>query len=105
MVISFALYKECNISLISLSRFSDASHAFTYVRAIDNFWSICLGVNILRLEWPEKPVNILRLEWPEKPVPSIFIGNILLSKALRSLSLSLKRLYKFLRTSFSCFFL
>ena len=93
MVISFALYKECNISLISLSRFSDVSHAFTYVRAIDNLWSICLGV------------NILRLEWPEKPVPSIFIGNIFLSKTLRSLSLSLKRLYKFLRTSsFSCFF-
>ena len=51
----------------------------------------------------------MRLEWSEtlseKPVPSIFIGNILLSKALRTLSLPSKRAYKFLRVSlFSCFF-
>ena len=47
----------------------------------------------------------MRLEWSEKPVPSIFTGNILLLKALRTLSLPSKRLYKLLRTSsFCCFF-
>ena len=35
------------ICLISLSKFSDALPSFTCARAIYNFWSICLGVNIL----------------------------------------------------------
>ena len=59
------------------SKFSDVLPAFTCARAIGNLWGICLGVNILRLEWSEKPV----------PLPVVFIGNILLSKALRTLSL------------------
>ena len=46
----------------------------------------------------------MRLEWyetlPEKPVPSILIGNILLSKASRTLSLPLKNAYKLSRISF-----
>ena len=54
--------------------------AFTCERAMGNLWSICLWVNILRLESPEKLVSLA------------FIGNVLLSKALRSLSLHLKRL-------------
>ena len=53
--------------------------ALTYAIAIGNLWCICLGVNILRLEWSET--------LSEKPVPSIFIENILLSKALKTLSL------------------
>ena len=58
---------------------------------------ICLRVNILRLEWSE----ILS----EKPVPSIFIRNILLSKASRTLSLPSKSGYKFLIIPFFfCFF-
>ena len=54
--------------------------AFTYARAIGNFWIICLGVNILSLEWS----RFKRL------VPLVFVGNILLSKASRTLSLLLK---------------
>ena len=46
LVISFAGYKEYIISLISFSKFSDVLPAFTCV--INNLWSICLGVNILR---------------------------------------------------------
>ena len=50
-------------------------YLFYMSQAIGNLWSICLGV------------NILRLECPKKPVPLVFIGNIYLSKALRTLSL------------------
>ena len=71
--------------------------AFICARAIGNLWCICLVVNIFRLEWSET--------WSEKPVPSMFIGNILLSKAWRTLSLTSKRLYKFPRTSFLFFYL
>ena len=79
-----------------LSNILSGSDAFA--RAIGNLWSICLGVNILRLEWSET--------LSEKPVPSIYIGNILLSKALRTLSLTSKSAYKFSRaSSFFCFFL
>ena len=53
--------------------------ALTCAIAIGNLWCICLGVNILRLEWSET--------LSEKPVSSIFIENILLSKALKTLSL------------------
>ena len=52
---------------------------FTYARAIGIFWSICLGVNTLRLK-----------ALSEKPEPSIFIGNVLLPKVLRTLPLSLQ---------------
>ena len=80
------------ICLISFSKFSDELPTFTCTRAIS-----CLVVNILRLEW---------LTLSGKPVTSIFIGNILLSKILRTLSLHSKRLYKFSRaSSFCCFFL
>ena len=61
------------ICLISLSKFWDELPTFTCARAIS-----CLVSNILRLEW---------LTLSGKPVTSIFIGNILLSKTLRSLSL------------------
>ena len=72
-------------------KFSDIVPVFTCVRAIGNLLSICLKDNILRLEWSET--------LPEKPVSSVFIENILLSKALRTLSLTSKRSYKILRTS------
>ena len=89
-MISFAQYKEYMICLISFSQFSDMLPAFTLL------WGICLGVNTFRLECSES--------LSEKPVPSIFIGNILLSKALRTLSLPSKGLYKFSRSSPLCFF-
>ena len=96
LVISFAWCEEYMTFLISFSKFSDVLPAFTCAKAIDNHWSICLGVNIFRLEWSET--------LSKKPVPAIFIGNILLSKALRTLSLTSERLYKFSRTSsFYCF--
>ena len=67
------------ICLTSFSKFSDVLPAFTCARTIGDLGNICLRVNILRLEW-SKTLS-------EKPAPSIFIGNILLSKALRTLSL------------------
>ena len=85
------------ICIISFNTFSDVLPGFTCTSAIGNHGSVYLGVNVLRLKWSET--------LSEKPLPSIFIGNILLSKALRTLSLPSKRLYTFLRTaSFSCFF-
>ena len=47
LVISFSQYKEYMIFLISFNMFSDVLSAFTCASAIDNLWSICLGVNIL----------------------------------------------------------
>ena len=96
-MISFARYKEYMIGLISFSKFSDVLPAFTFARAIGYLWSISLEFNILRLKWSET--------LSEKPVSSIFIGNTLLPKALRTLSLPSKRLYKAQRTSFFFCFL
>ena len=53
LVISFARYKEYIICMISFGKFSDVLPALTCAKAIGNLWSTCLGVNILRLEWPE----------------------------------------------------
>ena len=75
------------ICMISFSKFSDVLPAFTCERAIGNIWSICLGVDNWGLELSE----ILS----EKPMPSIFIGNVFLSKALRTLSLSSKEYISF----------
>ena len=36
------------ICMISFSEFFDVLPAFTCAGAIDNLWSICLGVNIFR---------------------------------------------------------
>ena len=75
-------FARCNkymICLTSFSKFSDVLPAFTCARTIGDLWNICLRVNILRLEW-SKTLS-------EKPAPSVFIRNILLSKALRTLSL------------------
>ena len=73
--------------LISFSKFSHVLPAFTCTRAIiANLLSICLGVNFFKLEWSKTLF--------EKPVLSIFIGKILLSKALRTLSSPSRRLYK-----------
>ena len=83
--------KEYMMRLISFSKFSDVLSAFTCTRAIGNLWSICLGVNILILEWSET--------LSEKPGPLIFIGKISPSKASKTLSLSSKKVYKFLRIS------
>ena len=80
------------ICIISFNTFSDALPDFTCTSAIGNRGSVYLGVNVLRLKWSET--------LSEKSLPSTFIGNISLSKALRTLSLPSKRLYTF----FSCFF-
>ena len=45
-VISSVRYKEYMICLISFNKFSGELPTFTCGRAIGNFWSICLGVNI-----------------------------------------------------------
>ena len=96
LVISFPWYKEYINVLILHIKFSDTLRAFTSVRTIGNLSRVSLEVNILRLEWSE----ILS----ETPVSSVFIENILLSEALRTLSLTSKSSYKFLRTSsFFCF--
>ena len=42
--------------------------SFTCARAIGNLRNICLGLNILRLQWS--------VTFSEKPVFSIFFGNI-----------------------------
>ena len=78
-------YKNYMIFLISFSKFSDVLTAFTSARAINNLWSICLGVNTFRLEWSET--------LSEKPVPLIFIKNIFLSEALRILPLPSQKDY------------
>ena len=65
------------ICIISFNTFSDVLPGFTCTSAIGNHGSVYLGVNVLRLRWSET--------LSEKPLPSIFIGNILLSKALRTL--------------------
>ena len=97
LVISFGRYKKYLSCLISFKKFLDVLPAFTCASAIGNLSSICLGVSILILEW----LGTL----PEKRLPSIFVENILLSKALRTLFLHSRRLYKFLKTSsFCCFF-
>ena len=55
------------ICLISISKLSDVLPTSTWVRAIDNIWRICLGVNILI------------------PLPCVdFIGNIIHIKPLRA---------------------
>ena len=48
LVISFDRYKEYFIWSISFSKFSGVLLTFPYAKAIDNPWSICLWVNILR---------------------------------------------------------
>ena len=82
LVTSFSEYKKYMICLISFSKFSDVLPIFICARAIGNLWSISQGVSVLRLEW-SKTLS-------EKPVPLVFIGNILLSKASRTLSASTK---------------
>ena len=94
LVISFARYKKYMICLISFSKLSDVLPVFTCARAIGNLSSICLGVSILKLEWSEN----LYLYF--------CCGNILLSKALRTLSLSSKNItYVFKNIFFLLFFL
>ena len=90
---SFALYKEYTICMISFSKFSDVLPACICASAIGNFWSICLGPNILRFEWSDtlsclRPETLATRASSEKPVPPIFVGNILLSKAPRGLCFS-----------------
>ena len=76
---------------INFVSFQGVLTALTCTRAIGNLWSICLGVNVLILEWSET--------LSEKPGPLIFIGKISPSKASKTLSLSSKKVYKFLRIS------
>ena len=48
LYISFARYREYIICMSSFSKFPDVLPAFSYASAIDNLWSICLDVNILK---------------------------------------------------------
>ena len=68
LVIFFSRCKEYIIFLIIFSKFSGELLAFTCAKDFGNLWSICLGVDILKLEWSKTLSKI--------PVPSIFIGNI-----------------------------
>ena len=79
-MISLAQDNEYLIFLISFCKLLDMLPAFTCAGAIGSLWIICVGVHILRLGWFET--------LSEKPAPSIFIGNFLLSKELRTLSVS-----------------
>ena len=83
LVICFDWYKEKTICLISFNKLSELLPAFTCARAIGNLWSICLGVNVLILEWSRFKM----------PAPLNFVKNILLSKASRIFSLPSKKLY------------
>ena len=94
LVLSFDWYKEKTICLISFSKLSELLPAVTCARAIGNLWSICLGINILSLDW-------LVFKMPE---PLDFIINILLATALRTFSLPSKKLSKFLKTISLSFF-
>ena len=47
LVIYFSWYKEYMIWRISCRKFSGVLPAFSCASAIGNYWSICLGVNIL----------------------------------------------------------
>ena len=82
-VICFDWYKESTICLISFNKLSELLPAFTCARATGNLWSICLGVNILSLEWSGFKM----------PAPLDFVKNILLSKASRIFSLPSQNLY------------
>ena len=79
LVIFFYWYKEWTICLISSNKFFGLLPAFICAIAIGNLLSICLGLNMLRWKWWEA--------FSEKLIPLIFIKNILLSKALRTISL------------------
>ena len=57
LVISFALYKEYMICLISFNKFLEVLPAFASAKAIGNLWSIYLGVKTLR----PSPDFVLRL--------------------------------------------
>ena len=62
------IQRKYDMSDISLSKFLDVLPAFTCKRATGNLWTICLGVNVLRLEWSE---TLSGVAYPEKSVPSI----------------------------------
>ena len=72
---------------ISFSKFSDVLLAFTCASAIDDLWSICLGVNIL-------------IPFPCVSFP---VGNIFLSKTLRFFCFSLISLSAFMSQYFFFF--
>ena len=48
LYISFARYREYIICMSSFSKFPDVLPAFSCASAIDNLWSICLDVSILK---------------------------------------------------------
>ena len=78
LVISFSQYKEYMSCLISFNKFLDVLIAFTCGRAINNLWSISLGVNILSRVAMSKGRPLAYVD---------LIGNISLLKALRVHSL------------------
>ena len=93
------------ICLTLLSKFSDVLLAFTCARAIGNFWSIYLGVNILGLDWSEFRLFtssfFFELIWLQKHQELSLSFFLSLSLFLSpSLSLPSQSAYKFLRVSF-----
>ena len=85
--ISFDWYKEWTICLISFYKLSEWLPTFNCARAISNFWSICLGDNIV------------------SPVPVVdFNGNNPLLKALITNSLKTSFTIKNVTFSFLFFF-
>ena len=87
LLTSFARYKEYMICWISYCELSDVLPAFTCARTIENLWSNCLGVNILRFKQSgtlAMRADIIR----GLHVPSVDCNvDILLLKALRTIYL------------------
>ena len=87
LVISFAWYKEYIMWRISFSKFSDVLPAFTCGSAIGILWSICLGV--WHFSCLDKPRGCAF------PCVCFSIGNILLTKSLKTFCLPLRSLFEF----------
>ena len=106
LAISRAKYKGYMIYRISFSKFSDILPAFTCARAIGNLCSLYLGISILRQERCSRSKTVA--VWSNisrRPVLSIgLIGNILLSKPLKTISVPAKNAHRLLRVSLFCSF-
>ena len=85
LVICLNWYKEWTTCLISFYKLSELLPAFTCESAIGNFWSICLDLTTLSLEWSRFKM----------PAPLDFVKNVLLSKASKVFSLPSKNYTSF----------
>ena len=111
---SFFICSVQRIWRISSSKLSDILPAFNCGSAIGHFWSIYLGVNILRCKrsssskilWSETlATQHMQATWSNisgRPVPStVVIGIIPLLKLLKTISLPSKSVYTLLRVFFT----